>query len=55
MDKNKKIDILHIETEIKRYINEWKLTKKTGSLSFDINFLLGGIRDVNVKYNVKIK
>ena len=55
MDKIKKIDILHIETEINKYIEEWKSTNKTGFLSFEINFLKGGVRDVSVSFNTKIR
>jgi len=55
MDKTKKIDILHIETQVAEFINEWKTTKKTGLLSIEYCFYEGGIRNVDVNENTKFK
>ncbi len=55
MDKTKKIDILHIENEITKFIESWKITKRTGLLSIEIYFGEGGIRNVDVNENTKLK
>lgn len=55
MDKQKKIDILHIETQIAKFINDWKVASRTGSLLVEIYFSEGGIRNVDVVENTKFK
>ena len=67
MDKTKKIDILHIENEITKFIEvlningmcqsckDWKATNKTGTLLIEIGFYKGGIRNVDVNENNKFK
>ena len=55
MDKIKKTDILHIETQVTKFINEWKITKKTGVVSIIICFYEGGIRNIDINENTKFK